>query len=292
MNRAGKSELMKLRTTNLWWLALLGVVAATVLALLYNALVAHGTLAHQDWLPADATPEQERQLRAEESLRYAEAHSAAGLARLAAGLYTSGQFLGLMIVMLVGVILVTGEYAQRTAAITFLATPRRGSVIVAKLVAAVACGVVAWACTAAVSIPAGVFVLRGEHVPDSLGRGDVTRSLALNLLAFAVWAVLGVGLGALFRSQLAAVVTGTVLYLVGSNVAMVVLEVVRRFLIKEDWVETAQVVIPAIASQIMTTPGRLSPHAPEPWAGAAVLLGYGIIASTVGIMFIQKRDIS
>ena len=44
---------------------------------------------------------------------------------VAANLYTSGQFFGVLIVMLLGAILVTNEFFHLTATTTFLVTPRR-----------------------------------------------------------------------------------------------------------------------------------------------------------------------
>jgi ABC-type transport system involved in multi-copper enzyme maturation permease subunit len=228
----------------------------------------------------------------QEQARYDEAHSVAGLAKIAANLYTSGQFFGVMLVMVLGALVVTNEYFHQTATATFLATPHRTTVIVAKLIAGVALGAVAWVLTTAISVTVGVIFLNSEGVSTSLGQWDVTRSVLLNLAAFAMWAVLGIALGVLIRSQIAAVVTGTVVYLLGIVAANIVFNLVHSYLIKEDWVLTAQVAVPAVASTVMVTPGSAFPHAPEQWVGAAVLLGYGLVAGVIGTLVTRKRDIS
>ena len=48
------------------------------------------------------------------------------------------------------------------------------------------------------------------------------RSVLMNLLAYVIWAVLGVGLGVLIRSQLGATLTGAAFYLLSFPVAAVV----------------------------------------------------------------------
>ena len=49
------------------------------------------------------------------------------VAQHTAEIFTSGQFLGLMLVIIVGVLVVTNEYTHQTATATFLTTPRRAS---------------------------------------------------------------------------------------------------------------------------------------------------------------------
>ncbi|MBT8224291.1 MAG: ABC transporter permease [Dactylosporangium sp.] len=291
MIRAVRSELIKVRTTNTWWLMALGVFAFTALALLFNALNAHFELAHAE-TPREMPAEQREQWAHDEEMRYTEAHTAAALARTAANLYTSGQFFGVMLIMILGALIVTNEYFHQTATATFLTTPRRTTVIMAKLVTGVILGFGAWAITTTTSVAAGTIFLGTEHVPHMLGEWTVLQSILLNLGAFAMWAVLGIALGTLIRSQIAAVVTGTTVYLIGIGVASLVFNLVRAFLIKEDWVITAQVIVPAVASQIMVTPGEAFPHAAPQWVGAAVLCGYALVAGVIGTLLTRRRDIS
>jgi ABC-type transport system involved in multi-copper enzyme maturation permease subunit len=288
-----RSELLKIWTTKTWWLIGIGSLVMTGLALLINAITAHFTFNPDIFDPGpNASPEERQQYQEELTRAQAEANTIATLVRLASAIYTSGQFFGVMFIMLLGAMIITNEFFHQTATATFLATPHRTVVIVAKLIAAVLLAAVFWLVTTGVNIATGVIFLSTEDKSNALGEWAVQRSILLNLAAYAVWAVLGIGLGVLLRSQIAAVVTGTVLYLLGTFAAQIVFGVVRAYLIKKDWVETAQVSVPAIASQIMTTPGRLFEHAPPQWVGAVVLVGYGVVFGVVGTMITRKRDIS
>src|SRR5262249_39820455 len=117
------------------------------------------------------------------------------------------------------------------------------------------------------------------------------RSVLLNLAAFAMWAVLGLGIGTLIRSQIGAVVTGTVLYLLGTAAVALIAQLIHNYY-PHDWVLTAEVIAPAIASSVMISPGRAFDQAPAQWVGALVLVGYTLLAGGIGSWLIRQRDIS
>ena len=288
-----RSELLKIWTTKTWWLLGIGSLALTAFAFLQNAIQGHFEL-HPDTFspPPDADEQTRAQIEQEDAQNQANAQLLTTLLRVASNVYTSGQFFGVMFVMLLGAMIVTNEFFHQTATATFLATPHRTSVIVAKLVAGIFMAVVFWLVTTGLDLIAGSIFLSSEGRSNVLGEWAVQRSILLNLAAYAAWAVLGVGLGVLLRSQIATVVTGTVLYLIGTLAATIVFNLIHEYLIKKDWVLTSQVIVPAIASQIMTTPGRLFEHAPAQWVGAVVLVGYGVLFGVVGTLITRKRDIS
>lgn len=294
MIRAIRSELLKLRTTNTWWLMGIGVALCTGLALALNLTQAHFELADNTKdLEGIENDKDRQQYVAEEQASYLQAHTAAGLAKIAANVYTSGQLFGAMLVMVMAAILVTNEFHHQTATTTFLGIPQRTKVIISKFVAGIAYGAIGWVITTFISIVAGWFFFKSEDVSNSLGEWDAIQSVLLNLAVYALWAVIGCGLGVLLRSQIAAVVTGTAVYLVGIAGGSIVFALIHAYLIKEDWVQTAEVILPAAASMVMVTPGgEAFPNAPAQWVGAAVLIGYGLVAGIIGTLITRKRDIS
>jgi ABC-type transport system involved in multi-copper enzyme maturation permease subunit len=216
--------------------------------------------------------------------------------RNTANVYTSGQFFGLLFVMILGTLIVTNEFYHQTATATFLTTPRRTAVIFAKLGAAVGLAGFFWLVTTIIDIGVGTLFLQDAGYPMSLDEWPVIRAILFNLPAYAIWAVLGVGLGVLIRSQLGATLTGAGLYLIAGQVAQVAFFIIYQFWIKEDWVIKAMVALPSVASQIMISADRvpLGPGVLGPpwWVGALVLIGYGLVAGTIGTLITRKRDIS
>jgi ABC-2 type transport system permease protein len=280
-----RGELLKIRTTNTWWLFGLGILGFTALALLINCIVANETL---DAPPPDVTgldPEEAAQSQANFAAQ-------SSVIRQAANIYTSGQFFGGLFVLLLGMLLITNEFYHQTATATFLTTPHRSAVVTAKLITAMAFAAFFWLIITAIDLAVGATFLNSQGYSPGLGEWEVQRAILFNLLVFMLWSILGVGFGALIRNQVGAVVTGAALYLIGTQIAQAVFFLIYEFVIKEDWVLTSMVVVPAVAAQILTSPNELYPEAPEYWVGGIVMLAYGAIAGVVGTLIMRTRDIS
>ena len=278
-----RAEIMKISTTKLWWLFLIGLVLVTGWALLRNGAAHHYEL----YPPLDQFPAGER---ASAAAQAAHARTAAGRTAIAADMMTSGQFFGVLLAMLLGVLTVTNEYAHQTATATFLANPHRGAVVVAKFAAAAAVGVLFWVASTALDLLVTPIYLRGQHVTVALTDWVPLRSVLLNLLAYLIWSVLGVGLGTLFRGQAGAVVVGLALYLGGAAVVAAAVNLIY-LAYHHTWVLAAAVIAPAVASLVMITPGRAFDHAPPQWAGLLVMMGFVLSLGAVGVLRIRRRDV-
>jgi ABC-type transport system involved in multi-copper enzyme maturation permease subunit len=277
------AEIMKIRTTKLWWLLLIAVLVITGWTLLRNGAGHHYEL----YPPLDQFPVDER---AAAAARAARAHTSTGQAAIAADMVTSGQFFGVLLAMLLGVQVVTNEYAHHTAAATFLTNPHRGAVIAAKFAAAVAVAGLFWAVSTTLNLIVTPIFLNSQHLSVAVTEWVPLRSILLNLLAYAMWAVFGVGLGSLFRSQVAAVVAGSAFYLGGAGAVLVVFNLIY-LAYQHTWVLAAPVIAPAIASLVMITPGRAFDHAPPQWTGLLVMVGYAVLLGTAGTLRTRRRDI-
>ena len=278
------AEILKVRTTNAWWLFTIGVVVFTLLALAVNWLGHHFEL-HPPISQLNA--DQQRTAEASAAL----ARTPSGLAKITADMLTSGQMFGCLLALVLGSLVVTNEFYHQTATATFMTTPHRTAVLLAKLVAAALFGAVFWAVSTVLDIVATPVFLHSEHVSYDMFSWIPMRSVLLNLLAFVLWAAFGCGLGALIRNQIGAVITGVVVYLIGS-IAIQLLFQLLHVLIPHDWVLTAQVAAPGVASRVLLTPGRAFDHAPPQWAGGVVLVAYAAIFTVIGIALTRKRDIS
>jgi len=270
-----QAEIMKVRTTKLWWLFLIGVTLVTAWTLLRNGAAHH----YQMYPPLQQFPTGERAQAAADAVQ---AQTYAGRAAIAADMLTSGQFFGVLLAMLFGVLIVTNEYAHQTATATFLANPHRGAVITAKFAASVTFAVMFWAVSTAINLVVTPIYMSSQHVSVALTDSIPLRSALLNLLAYAMWAIFGVGLGGLFRSQVGAVFTGMVIYLGGALVFLAAFNLLY-LVYRHTWVLAAPVIAPAVASLVMITPGQAFDHAPPQWTGLLIMTGYALLLGTVGV---------
>jgi hypothetical protein len=202
--RLVNAELFKIRTTALWWIMGIILLPLYAASLGFNWLTSYAYLSGQaDGGGADAQ---------------AQIDAAAQPINIATNLYTTGQYMGVLIVLLLSAIIVTSEFFHLTATTTFLVTPRREAVILAKLGAGIIVALVVWVVTTLLNLILVPIILDALNVPVQLGEPAVWRAIGLNALAFGLWAVLGVGLGVLIRSQLAATLTLAIVYTVGAAV--------------------------------------------------------------------------
>jgi ABC-2 type transport system permease protein len=208
---------------------------------------------------------------------------------MTASMMTSGQRIGVLFALLLGVLVVTSEFANQTAAVTFVTVPRRATVIMAKVAAAACCGTLFWLVGTVLAAVATPLFLYSQHVSTSLAGWAVARSVLLNLLAFVAWGVFGLGLGAVLRSQIVAVIAAIAVY-AGSFGTELVFTALYNFF-HQGWMLGAPVIGPAVASEVMTTSGPAFPYAPPGWVGGVIMIGYTVVLVAGGIALTKRRDV-
>jgi ABC-2 type transport system permease protein len=257
-----RSELTKILSTRLWWGLLVGVVLYTVVQAAASAAFAGlDPGAGQPATPGLDNPE---------TLR---------------GVYAAAAFSGAYIFALViGVTGMTGEHRYETVTPTFLATPRRVHVVVAKAIAHAVVGI-GYGVVAVLSafLAGGLVVLvRGHEL--GLGSPGLWRAVALAVLAVALWTMVGIGIGTLIRNQVAAL-------LVAVAMTFLVEPLVSVGLYAADLDDVGKF-LPSTASSAVTSPptvyGELLPW----WAGALVLSGYALLFAAVGVWLSVRRDVT
>jgi len=271
-----KAEFLKIRTTSLWWI--FGIILLPLWASAW--LLNWGTANITAQGAADA---------GDTSLRAEQVRAAGEAVNIAANLYTSGQFLGVLIVMLFSAILVTNEFFHQTATTTFLVTPLRERVVLAKLGASVLVGLVVWLVMSVLNLLIVPLLLSQLKIGSHLSDPAIWRAIGLNGLAFGLWAILGVGLGVLIRSQLAAAITLSVGYLVGSFAASILFAVLTSQV--AEWISKLEVIVPTAASALMVA-GTDLPGNPPRWVGALVLVAWALVTGVIGTVLMKRRDIS
>ena len=182
-------------------------------------------------------------------------------------------------VVILGIIGMTQEYRHRTATPTFLTTPRRGRVVAAKVLAYLLAAIPLAILVTAVNL-AVLEIYAGARGGAPSLTGDNLRVIAGAASALVIYAVIGVGVGALLRNQVGAIVG-----------ALVYLYVVEPVIAAIGPIASAYKWLPGGALRAMTTPFG-GPDVLQPWQGALLLLGYGLLAAVVGTLLTVRRDIT
>jgi ABC-2 type transport system permease protein len=126
----------------------------------------------------------------------------------------TGLLMTLMLVL--GVLIVTTEFRHGTASSTFLAAPRRWPVLVAKLGAAVLVGLLAGLLFVLVNggLALPLYEGRGGTLPPA---GDLAEIYAGVVASFALLCVFGLGIGAIVRNQVGAIIAAIAVFFILSS---------------------------------------------------------------------------
>jgi ABC-2 type transport system permease protein len=188
-----------------------------------------------------------------------------------------GALLGSLFAGLVGALSITAEIRHGTIRPTFLATPRRGRVIAAKVVASALVGTGFGLIAVGVAVGVGSVALAVRGIPIALDGGDYTLMPLGGIAAAALWGPLGLGLGALLRNQVATLIA-----------IFVWLFFIENLLI--DFVPGAGKFAPGAAAAAIT---GLDPETLlAPAAGALLLALYAAAATATGTIATLHRDVS
>jgi ABC-2 type transport system permease protein len=121
-------------------------------------------------------------------------------------LFGWGEVLGALFAALLGAMSITGEIRHGTIRPTFLVTPWRHRVIAAKVEASMLIGTGFGVIAGAVAAGVGTAALRVRGIDVRLDAGDYALLIAGGAAATALWAAIGVGVGALVRNQVPALI--------------------------------------------------------------------------------------
>jgi ABC-2 type transport system permease protein len=117
-----------------------------------------------------------------------------------------GELLGVLFAGLLGVMSVTTEIRHGTIRPTFLVTPWRGRVITAKAATSILIGAGFGLAASAVAAATATAALQARGIDVLLDGGDYLLFIAGGAAAAALWAAIGVGVGAVVRNQVPALI--------------------------------------------------------------------------------------
>jgi ABC-2 type transport system permease protein len=247
MSRLLSAELLKMRTTRTFYGLSLGALALTVLISVAASLAGTFTLADRP------------------------VHDLVGVVALV-------QIFALVL----GILAMTSETRHGTITPTLLTVPDRRRLVLAKGGAALGVGLALGLLAAALIVAIVLALLSIRGVDTITDAGDVVRAVIGSTLATGLYAALGVGLGALVRSQVGAVV--------GALVWLFLLEpLVSAIPHMEHAIATYGV--GGVATGLSAT-GDTSPDTLAQLPAGLLLLGYCAVLTIAGIAWIQRRDVS
>lgn len=269
---ATRSETTKQFTTSIWWvlaivLAVYVGFTAAVLGFVFSASATGALGGDGPQIPAENLPPT---------------------------LYSTATAVGYVFPLLIGTLMVTTEFRHKTLTPTFLATPKRGVVLWAKILVGILLGVLFGVVGVASSVAPAAGFLAVNGLETDLTSLDTWALFGRMIIAFVLWVFIGIGVGALVRNQVGAIV-GVLVFTqflepVGRAAASFVegLSSVTQYL---PGAASDALVGASVFSMGMTASGAAADSL-EWWAGGLVLLGYGVVFAVLGNLLSWRRDVS
>jgi ABC-2 type transport system permease protein len=194
---------------------------------------------------------------------------------------TWGMMIAQVTAVVLGALVVTGEYGSGMIRATLAATPRRGAVLTAKALALGSTLFVIGTLTAFAGYFGGNFFLDRAGIGLALGDDGVLRSMFGSGLSLAGLGLLAAAAGLLMRSTAAVISVVLGLVFVVGNMA---------FLLPGAWGEWIAKLMPGNAGSPISTPVSFNPYLLDPGPGFAVFAGEVLLLLAIGWLAFERRD--
>ncbi|GAA0472217.1 ABC transporter [Paractinoplanes deccanensis] len=192
------------------------------------------------------------------------------------GFFQFGLLPSSVLLPVLGILSMTGEWSQRTALTTFTLVPARGRIIVAKLAAGVLIAIASTA--AALALSAGANLIGAALGGD--GSWDIAGSLIWQGVALQVLFVLmGIGFGALLLNTPLAIVTYFALPMVWSILG----GTIKALKTAAEWLDMN------VTTTAMSEPGMTSGEWARVGVSAAVWV---VLPLALGVWRVLRREVS
>jgi ABC-2 type transport system permease protein len=207
-----------------------------------------------------------------------DAHEKAKFSAL--GLSLNGIQLAQLAIGVLGVLLITSEYATGLIRATFGAVPQRRTVMAAKALVFTAATVIVGEIACFIAFFASQAFLSAKHLETQIGNPGVLRAVIGGGLYLAVLGLLALGLGTVIRYSAGAIATllGMLFVLPGIVGAL-----------PQAWQNTISQYLPSNAGQQIFAV-RIKPFTLQPWAGLGVFCIYAAVALFAGAVLLKRRD--
>jgi ABC-2 type transport system permease protein len=213
-------------------------------------------------------------------------HSASPAARAAfdpAAYSLSGFFVAQLAIGVLGVVVMTSEYATGSIRSTLAAVPQRFTVLAAKATVFGIVAAVSGILSSAVAFATGQAILARKGLEAHIGDPGVLRPVVGGGLYLAVLGLLALGLGTLIRRTAGAIATVVGLVLI--------LPVLVQGL-PAPWQVHITKYLPSVAGQAVIGRTKFAPpgHLLPPWTGFALFCAYAAAALIAAAFTLNRRD--
>jgi ABC-type transport system involved in multi-copper enzyme maturation permease subunit len=191
-----------------------------------------------------------------------------------------GLYLAQLIVGVLGVLVVSGEYSTGMIRASLSAAPRRLPVLWAKFAVFAVVTFVVSTAGAFLAFFVGQSILSAQHIETTLAAPDVLRAVLGTGLYLTVVGLLGVALGWILRHTAGAI--GTLFGL------LLVLPVLGSAL-PDSWARHIDPYLPSVAGQALTAV-RADPETLAPWTGFGVFCAYLVVGVVAAVLLLKRRD--
>lgn len=184
---------------------------------------------------------------------------------------------GLLLIGVLGVLTMTGEYSSGMIRATLATIPNRPTLLAAKAAVFGAVAMAVGEVAAFVAFLAGRAALPGDVAGPGLGQPGVLRAVVLSGLGLGLVGLFSLGLGAIIRHSAAALaVFAGVVFVVG------------QFLVALSPTALSYVPLAIVANSLGVT--RPPGDALSPWTGLAMLCVYAAVTLAIGGWLLGRRD--
>jgi hypothetical protein len=191
-------------------------------------------------------------------------------------------FEGYLFALLLGVLIVTTEFRHKTVTTSFLVLPRRPRFVGAKLITAAVLGAVLAMILLVVTLVAGGITLVAQGGSFSALTRQLPAVAPGMMLVFALFAVLGVGIGSVLTNQVAAIIVSLGWFVILEGILVSLVHGAER------WVPSGA----ATAASNLTRGQGTTFGLFNWWQGTLLMLAYGLVFAIVGSMILTRRDIT
>ncbi|QAY73425.1 ABC transporter permease [Agromyces protaetiae] len=202
-----------------------------------------------------------------------------------------------LIVGVLGVLVITGEYGTGTIRSAFTAVPGRLPMLWAKVLVFAGAAFVVSAASFAVAVPISVGLLAGNGVEVRLDDPHYWSAVLGSTAYLVLVGVTALSIGALLRSTSGAIALTFGLFLAAPLALSLILGISPP-----DWAQNLMALLPSIAGKLLfsypsaqnwvdlSAPSPDGSWLSEPWQGLLVLIGWSAVLLTAAAVLLRRRD--